>query len=40
MQIKLANYAIEDLLQDFKPNFTLLNETMYYIARVISSLAK
>ena len=32
MQIKLANYAIEGLLQDFKPNHTLLNEIIYVTA--------
>ena len=26
MQIKLANYDIKDLLQDLKPNVTLLNK--------------
>ena len=35
MQIKVANYAI-DLLQDVKPNITLLNEILYTTATVIS----
>ena len=26
MQIKMANFPIKDLLQDFKPNLTLLNK--------------
>ena len=36
MLIKVANYAIEDLLQDFKLNFRLLNEIIYVTATVIS----
>ena len=32
----MANYAIEDLLQDFKLNFRLLNEIIYVTATVIS----
>ena len=35
MQIKLSNYFIEHL-QDFKANFTLLNEIIYDIATAIS----
>ena len=35
MYVKVANYAIKYLLQDFKPNLLLLNE-IYTIATVIS----
>ena len=28
-QIKVAKYAIENVIQNFKPNFTLLNEIIY-----------
>ena len=40
MRISLANYAIEDLLQDFRQNLTLLNEIMYAIAIVKGPVAK
>ena len=36
MHIKLANYAIEDLLRDFKPNLMPLNEMIYTTSSVIS----
>ena len=36
MQIKVANYAREDLQQDFKPKLILLNEIRYMTTTVIS----
>ena len=36
MQKTVANNAIEDLLKDFKPNVTLLNEMIYEDTTVIS----
>ena len=37
-QTKLANYAIEDLLQDLKPNLKLLNEMIYATTSVTITL--
>ena len=36
IQIKVANYAIEDNLQDFKPKFTILNKIIYVTVTLIS----
>ena len=38
MQLKLYNYAKEDLLQDFKPDHSLINLIIYDTATVINSL--
>ena len=38
MKINVANYAIENLLQDFKPYPTLLNEIKYATATVIKPI--
>ena len=34
MQINLANYATQDILQHFKPNLILLNEILLAAATV------
>ena len=39
MHMKLANYTIKDLLQDFKPNLTLLNKIIYATATIINARA-
>ena len=39
MQIKLANYAIEEILLYFKPNLTFLNEIIYTTATLINPVA-
>ena len=35
MPIKLINYVKEDILPDYEPNLTLLNDTMYATAKEI-----
>ena len=32
IQIKVANYGIEGIIKDFKPNLTLLNKIIYATA--------
>ena len=38
MRMKVVNYVTEDILQDFKPNLTLLNEIIYANVTVISTV--
>ena len=35
MQIKLANYAMVDIREDFKSNLTVFNEIVYTASAVI-----